>query len=79
VRLGAVFPQAEFARVDPTRSSGSSRASRTRGTTTSWCSTTCWGRLPLAPGRLRPGVGIGWNDVEYEALGQPFGTRAARS
>jgi len=32
----------------------------------------------LAPGRLRLGVGIGWNDVEYEALGQPFGTRAAR-
>ncbi len=29
-------------------------------------------------GRLRLGLGIGWNEVEYEALGQPFGHRGAR-
>jgi probable F420-dependent oxidoreductase len=33
----------------------------------------------LSGGRLRLGVGIGWNEVEYEALGQPFGNRGARS
>ena len=32
----------------------------------------------LAPGRIRLGVGIGWNDVEYDALGVDFRTRAAR-
>lgn len=32
----------------------------------------------LAGGRLRLGVGIGWNDVEYEALGMDFRNRARR-
>jgi probable F420-dependent oxidoreductase len=32
----------------------------------------------LSGGRLRLGLGIGWNHVEYEALGQDFNNRAAR-
>src|SRR6478672_436074 len=32
----------------------------------------------LTTGRFRLGVGLGWNRVEYEALGQDFTTRGKR-
>jgi probable F420-dependent oxidoreductase len=32
----------------------------------------------LTGGRFRLGVGLGWNEVEYEALGQPFDKRGRR-
>jgi probable F420-dependent oxidoreductase len=33
----------------------------------------------LSRGRLRLGIGIGWNDVEYEALNEDFHNRGVRS
>ena len=33
----------------------------------------------LSEGRLRLGIGVGWNYVEYEALGENWGNRGARS
>jgi probable F420-dependent oxidoreductase len=32
----------------------------------------------LSSNRVRLGVGIGWNEIEYEALGVPFSARGAR-
>lgn len=33
----------------------------------------------LSGGRMRLGIGIGWNDLEYAALNEDFGTRGKRS
>ena len=135
MRLGAVFPQAEFTRVDPDeivmfvrrledagydhllvydhvlgadvrrgRGGPVPTTIRTRSSSLSFCSPTsprvqprvgdrcpraaatpdcaggeagCHAR-PARAGRIRLGVGIGWNAVEYQALGIEFSDRAAR-
>ena len=33
----------------------------------------------LSDGRFRMGIGIGWNEIEYESLGENFNDRGARS
>jgi probable F420-dependent oxidoreductase len=33
----------------------------------------------LSGGRMRLGIGVGWNPVEYQALGEDFGNRGRRS
>jgi probable F420-dependent oxidoreductase len=33
----------------------------------------------LSGGRVRLGIGVGWQQVEFEALGEPFATRGART
>jgi hypothetical protein len=58
MRLGAVFPQGRFSTVDP------DEVVRLVQRQTALVAEQVATLALLAPGRLRLGVGIGWNDVE---------------
>ena len=87
MQIGAVYPQQSFGRsvraVRPSRRDHRSNPVRHRILVLPQRQTALVARQAadldlLSGGRLRLGVGIGWNHVEYEALGQDFATRGAR-